>query len=279
MRSALTWILVAALPTAALAGTTVFGLKSTASGSAPSLAPTRLFSFDGGSGIVNDLGWVTYAGNQVNADGLATDGTTLYAFLLEAAGSRLVTVDPNTAVASSVAFYQGTAIRGATLRAAKVYALDVVASSHWNVVEIDLVPLTLTSVALDTSISDACDLDFDGQGTLWVAEANAFHTLNPSTGALSFVAADLVPESGSNFVFNAGFAFDKPAVSRAFTLDVNTNDDVYTYNLPNPTRTMFSSDILASFNAGRGDLAAVPEPATLAALGLGCVTLLRRRRR
>lgn len=279
MLSRIAWILATALPAAALAGTTVYGLKSTASGSAPSLAPTRLFSFDGASAVFSDIGWVTYGGNQVNADGLATDGTTLYAFLLEAAGSRLVTIDPNTAVASSLAFYQGATIRGATLRAGKVYGLDVLAGNHWNVVQIDLLPLTLTSVALNTSISDACDLDFDSQGSLWVAEANAFHTLNATTGALSFVAADLVPESGSNFVFNAGLTFDQPALSRAFTLDVNVNDDVYTYNLPTPTRTMYIPNILPSFNAGRGDLAAVPEPASLAALGLGCVALLRRRKR
>ncbi len=111
-----------------------------------------------------------------------------------------------------------------------------------------------------------------------MAEANAFHTLDASTGALSFVAADLVPEEGSNFVFNAGLAFDQPALSKAFTLDVNVNDDLYTHNLPNPTRAMFIPNILPNFNAGRGDLAAVPEPASLAALGLGVVALLRRRR-
>ncbi len=278
MFSRLAWFAALVVPAVAMAGTTVYGLKSTASSSAPSLAPTRLFSFDGGSAVFNDLGWVTYDGNQVNADGLATDGTTLYGFILEGAGSRLVTINPTTAVASSVAFYQGTVMRGATLRGGKLYGLDVLAGDHWNVIEIDLVPLTIRSVALDTTISDGCDLDFDSQGTLWVAEANAFHTLDASTGALSFVAADLVPEEGSNFVLNAGLAFDQPALSRAFTLDVNQNDDLYTYNLPNPARAIFIPNILPDFNAGRGDLAAVPEPASLAVLGLGVVALLRRRR-
>lgn len=275
MKTLLTLALALPLASSILAGSTVFGLKSTAG--APSVAPTRLFSFDGSTGVVNDIGWVTYNGNQVNADGLSFGNGSLYAFLLEAGGSRLVTLD-SMGVATSVAFYQGTTMRGATYRNGRIYALDVLQGTAWNIATIDVSTLLLTSVALNTAISDACDLDYDATGMLWVAEANAFHFLNPATGVVNFVAADNQPEN-PGFIFNAGFTFDETSPGRAIAMDVNLTDDLNTYFLPLPARTPLTPNILPNFNAGRGDLAVVPEPATVAVVGLGLVGLLRRRRR
>lgn len=278
MKSFMMIALAAGLAAIAHGGNTIYGLKSTAAGAVPSTAPTRLFSFDGTTGVFNNIAWVTLNGSQVNADGLACDGANLYGFVLESGGSRLVSIDKVTAVATSLAFYQGTSMRGATYRDGTIYALDVVPSTSWNVIEIDVQSLVLRSVALDTTIADGCDLDFDSLGNLWVAEANAFHRLDPTTGALTFVSADNAVEESQNFVFNAGFVFDETTPGRAITMDVNMNDDLYTYLMPAPVRTALTPNILGSFNAGRGDLAAVPEPATMAVLGLGIAALLRRRR-
>lgn len=277
MKSFLVLALAVGLAALSHGGNTIYGLKSKATTGSASIPPTRLFSFDGTTGVVNDIGWLTYNGGQVDADGLAHDGATLYGFVLEQGGSRLVSIDTATAVASSLAFYQGTSMRGATFRNGKLYTLDVVPGTAWNVATIDLGTLALNSVALNTTIADGCDLDFDAQGTLWVAEANAFHTLDPLTGALTFVSADGVPEP-QNPPFFAGFVFDETSPARSLVYDVNTNDDLYTYTMPSPTRTMLTPDILNSFNAGRGDLAAVPEPASIIAVGVGLAALLRRRR-
>lgn len=276
MKSFLTLSIALSLAASAMAGNTIFGLKSTGSGSVPSVAPTRFFTFDGSTGALNDVGWVTYNGSQVNADGLAYGGGNLYAFLLEQGGSRLVTLD-NVGVATSVAFYQGVTMRGATYRNGRIYGLDVLQGSAWNIITIDVMSLQLTSVALNTTIADACDLDYDATGALWLAEANAFHIVDPNTGIVNFLGADNVPESGG-FVFNAGFVFDETSPGRSITLDVNANDDLYTYLLPLPVRTGLNQNILPNFNAGRGDLAAVPEPASLVVVGLGVAALLRRRR-
>lgn len=264
---------------AAVAGNTLFGLKSNqGTGGGASAVPTRLFSFDGTTGVVNDIAWVTYNGNQVDADGLSYGGGNLYAFVLEQAGSRLVTLD-SMGVATSVAFYQGTVMRGATYRNGRIYALDVLQGSQWNIATIDVSTLLLTSVALNTTISDACDIDYDATGALWLAESNAFFLLDPNTGIMNLTSVDNLPEPLGGFVFNAGFAFDETSPGRAVTLDVNFTDDLNTYFMPGPVRTPLSPNILLNFNAGRGDLAAVPEPTTVAAVGMGLVALLRRRRR
>lgn len=278
MKSFLMIALAVGLAAIAHGGNTIYGLKSTAAGAVPSIAPTRLFSFDGSTGAFTDIAWVTYNGSNVNADALAYDGGTLYGFLLDGAGSRLVTINATTGTATSLAYFQGTSMRGATLRNGNLYALDVIPGSTWNIATINLGTLGLTSVGLNTTIADGCDLDFDAQGVLWVAESNAFLQLDPLTGVMSGISADNTLEESQNFVFNAGFVFDETTPGRAITMDVNMNDDLYTYLLPAPVRTSLTPNILGSFNAGRGDLAAVPEPATMAVLGLGIAALLRRRR-
>lgn len=269
---------VLALATLGQAGTIVYGLKSRAVSPGPSGSPTHLFRFDGTTGGLVDVGAVTLNGAQVDADGLAWTGSNLVGFVLETGGSRLVSIDRSTAVATSLAFYSGVVMRGATYRAGSIYGLDVLAGSHYNVIEIDMVPLTLRSTALNTTISDVCDLDFAANGDLWVAEMNAFHRLNPATGALSFVAADNFLETPTSPVANTGFVFDETTPLRALTFEVTQNDDIYTYALPGPSRTMFVSNLIPSFNSGRGDLAAVPEPAACTALAIGLVALGRRRR-
>ena len=270
-------VLALAVATHSTAGRLVYGLKSTSSATVPSVAPTNLFLFDGSAGGTLDIGPVTYGSNQVNADGLAWGGGTLYAFLIEPNGSRLVTINPTTAVATNVAFYGGVTIRGATYRSGKLYALDVLVGSSWRVATIDLSTQILTSTPLSITISDACDLDFAASGELWVAEANAFHKLDPLTGVLTFVSADNMPEEAA-FVFMAGFAFDETSPFRCVNYDANFNEDLYSYQLPNPLRSTIQNNILPNFNAGRGDLAAVPEPATLTVLGVGLLAFAKRRR-
>lgn len=264
--------------TVCLAGTTIYGLKSRAS-SVPSTTPTRLFSFDGTNGGFQDIGAVTYNGNQVDADGLAWSEIGLTAFLLESDGSRLVSVNPTTAVAITLAFYPAKVIRGATARGGTLYALDVLANSHYNLAKINLGTFTSTSIVLNTGIADVCDLDFAANGELWVTDMNAFLKLDPLTGVLTLVATDAIPESGASPAANAGFVFDETSAFHSITYEVTANDDIYTYALPVATRTMFISNILPSYNAGRGDLAAVPEPATSAAFALALALLAKRRRR
>lgn len=268
----------AAVVTSGWAGQTIFGLKNAASagGSAP---PTRLFSFDGTTGAVTDVGDVSYQGQGVNADALAFDGNRLLAFLLEANGSRLVQIDSTTAVATSLAFFDGTEMRGATYRNGRLYTLDVTEDVHNRSTIIDLADYSTITANLDTRIANGCDLDFDASGTLWVAESNAFHTLDPLTGVLTFVAADQVQQSGGFFVYNPGFAFDETVPGRAVVFEANGTDDLNSYVMPVPSRTSLNTHIFPGFNAGRGDLAAVPEPGSLLALGLGAVLLRRRRTR
>ncbi len=278
MRSTLTLALAAVMCATAFPGQTIYGLKSTANPSQSSIAPARLFSFDGSSGAVTDIAWVTYQGQTVDADGLAFGEDRLFGFLLDPNGSRLVDLDRGTGVATSLAYFQGAQMRGATYRDGNLYALDVMENVHRNLATIDLSTYGATFVPIDTRIANGDDLDFDASGTLWVAESNAFHTLDPITGALTFVSADGVVQPDGASVYNVGFAFDESLPGRAVTLEANGTDDLNSYLMPSPLRTGLNQHIYPSFNAGRGDLAAVPEPCTMFALGLGALAFLRRRR-
>ncbi|MBK8979193.1 MAG: hypothetical protein IPM29_25130 [Planctomycetes bacterium] len=280
IRSALTSVLALLLP-AAIAGQTVpdevFGLKSCGSsppvcGNTPSAVPVHLFSFFvDGSGF-RDRGTVTLAGAPVDVDGLAISPVHgLLAFRIDRApngqvdGSYLLGLDPHTAVAYPRGPRLTREVRGAAIDAqGALWTLDSAAN---ELVRIDPVlgfelgaGLPLRESGRPFSVSDISDLAIAGDGTFHVTSRNEIYTLDVTTGDLTLVLTD----TGTG---NAGATFVTAAGPRTLiTFDVNYIDDLFRYDLslPNTPRTLLIGNVLPLFNAGRGDLASLPNDVVVA---------------
>jgi hypothetical protein len=255
----------------------IFGLKSCGSsppicGTVPSAVPVHLYSFlPDGSAFV-DHGPVTLAGAQVDLDGLAmSPAHGLLGFRLERgiqnqyAASYLVVVDPHTAVVHPRGLRLDREIRGACFDGRdELWVLDARRSELLRVdpasgAEVG-VPIALREGGRPFSLSDICDLAIAGDGTFHITARNDIYTVDLATGDLRSILTD----TGHG---NAGAVFATAAGPRILiTFDVNYIDDLLRYDLgaPNPGATVLLSNIIPLFNAGRGDLAALPNDRILA---------------
>ncbi len=174
------------------AARSIYGVKS-APGD-PSSAPGYLFACREDGTQMSLVGLLTVAGAPVDIDGLAMNASDeLFGFELTPTGSRLVSIDRETAAATRI----GTQLAGRTIRggafdtSGALWALDVNAGrlltidvSDAGVVEV--IPLTLGGSPL---IPDpACDIAFDADGGAWVSNGDDLFSLEITTGRLQFAS-------------------------------------------------------------------------------------------
>jgi len=273
------------------AGATTWGLKSKAGQTEadPSYPPTHLYRFDETPGTLTDLGPVTVAGGEVDADGLACTGAWgLYAFRLTknpgtgAVDSSLITINPANATATTIGSEMtGRNIRGAAFDASgTLWALDAANDT------------LLTVNPATASVATEVGLTLGGSGfNLWTGTDIAYR---PATSTLYMTNVEdiyrvtpggamtcLYTDTGQQLV---GAAFSQAAAADDLSgFEVNSSDDVFAYDVDAGfSRSVLYPNIIPAFNAGRGDLAAdpVPEPVTMAGLMLGMGALggyIRRR--
>lgn len=255
----------------------VFGLKSCGSsppvcGTVPSAVPVHLFSFlPDGSAFV-DHGPVTTSGVQVDLDGLAMSPVHgLMAFRLDPDAnnphrfSSLVAIDATTAIAYPRGPQLDREIRGACFDS--LDQLWVIDSRADALVQIDPVTGVEIGVALELtennrpfSLHDISDLAIAPDGTFHITSRNDVYSLDTATGELTSILTD----TGHG---NAGAVFSFAAGPRILiTFDVNYIDDLLRYDLttPNAPPAVLLSNIIPLFNAGRGDLAMLPNDRILA---------------
>jgi hypothetical protein len=227
--------------------------------------PSTLFHFaENGTNLVS-VGIVTLNGSQIEVDGLAlSKEEILYGFHLSGSGSELITIDANDATAVVVGQeLMGREIRGAVITAdSRMIVLD---ATNDEILEIDLsnggILDIFPSLIFDTeplSISNVSDIVQQPDGTLLMSAANKFYLLDVTSANTCLGYRDEMLTQG-NVVGISGLAFSSEGGNNLFTYDVNHDDDIYSYDINNGyNRFILYPNIISSYNAGRGDLAAIP---------------------
>ena len=115
------------------------------------------------------------------------------------------------------------------------------------------------------------------QGYIYDYDADQLGTFNPTTGAVTLLGANGL----STFTNTGSQGFDISGVTGTayLNLDIGSSliDDLYTANLTTGILTKTGSVTVQMLDISAAS--AVPEPGTIAVLGLGAIALLRRRRK
>jgi hypothetical protein len=246
----------------------VFGVKSKAADPFASMPPSRLFSFHADGSRLEDHGDILLAGTLIDVDGLARSPLYgLLAFKLDhegspptgsqVIGSTLISIAPDSATASTVGPTLDRNIRGAAFDLTdRLWVLDAKNDSllranptTGEAVTGSEVTLTVNGARFD--VNDGTDVAFAPDGSLYLTSQYTVYQLDYLTGQLQFVYTD------PNY-WLAGAVIDGEGQLIAY--EVNGDDDLLRYNLflGATSRTWLFSQVLPTFNAGRGDLAAFP---------------------
>jgi hypothetical protein len=110
-----------------------------------------------------------------------------------------------------------------------------------------------------------------------MTDLTEMYILDQMTGGLTNVFTDTTAGIDGLVPGIAGLAFDNEASNNSLVAyDVQGEDDIYFYDSDSTfTRTLVLSDIVESFNAGRGDLATsiVPIPAAVLLFPFGILLM------
>lgn len=128
----------------------------------------------------------------------------------------------------------------------------------------------------DIGVSSAGDLAFSPSGELYLSSVdNRLYTIDLSGGPPTATEIGIINVNGTELTQVFGLAFDEngilyggrgnPLVQDIYTISLNDASATYAWSMTNAE--------------GIFGFASVPEPATVALLGLGSLTLLRRKRR
>jgi len=243
----------------------IWGLKTHDPVSEP---PTTLFWLDDSGANPRQLANVTLAGQTIEADDLAmSPNGVLFAFQINApGGSRLLTLDSTSGIATAVGpVLSGRNIRGATFTlSGRLIAFDYTAS---ELVTVDPTTGVIAGLGVPvaglspTSTGQGADLTQTRDGSFLFAYANEIHQLDPRSGARTLLFTDTGRFADNLLPWNAGVACSPVAVpdETIFAFEVSEDDSVYSY-LPAAgfARTLLINDVVPAYNAGRGDLAALP---------------------
>ena len=231
-----------------------------------SFPPATLFHFSENGSNFTTVAPITLGGSQVDADGLAIDRTgTLYAFVRSGSDSQLVILNNTNAVATPI----GPILTNYSIRGA-VFTLTghlLVLDSATNLIEINPAtgqivgsPVKLTGPTFWNNINDIAQ---SPSGDLIVVMDHLFYKLDPVSGVLSLLYTDNAnnPEGNPVGIVGLTFSIAAPNPNMIFALNVNDKDDIYFYDYGNGfNRTNLFLNIIPSYNAGRGDLAAQIQP-------------------
>ncbi len=254
---------------------TIFGIKTCAGDPIcpgnPSFPPSQLFSFQEDGSSFQDIGVVKLNNQSVDVDGLALSSRYgLMGFVLTGSNSQLVKINSNTAQATVVGSpLSSRKIRGAAFDSNGVlWAVDE-QSDELLRINPQNGNIQGTPVKLQYSIGTGTDIAIKQGGSFFISAGNNIYSLDINSGTMNLLFTDThrepAPVGWSEHPFYPGLAFPSDSSSfNLFAYEVNGYDDIYYFD-QNFSRHLLYSDIISSFNAGRGDLASstVPIPGTL----------------
>jgi len=260
------------LCTHAADGAVLYGVKS-AENSGGSAPPTLLFKSNVDGTDLVSLGAVTLNGSDIEVDGLAASPIYgLLGFQQTTAGSRLLQIDPVTAVATPVAPSAfNFVIRGAAFFAnGDLWGVDLENKALVQIApatgtELDRVELMLQSLPFAPSAYTDITQRSDGQ-VLLVSERD-FYAVDMTSGDLTLLFTDnqIEPAPGSVAppTLVGAVVVGSLGSERLVALDSEGefSDDLYTYDLEAAfSRTVAVVNVLPQLDAGRGDLALMIQP-------------------
>ena len=256
--------LCALLATPPVSQALVWGLKTHDPVSGP---PAMLFWLDEAAGSWAQVAPVTVGGAAVDADGLALDALgRLFAWRVEAEGSTLLQLDPGTAAGTAVGpRLEGRQVRGAAFTLAG--RLWVFEDSQSQLLEID--PATGQPQGEPVPVGGlepggaylTGDLCQDRDGSLLLALGGLVCRVDPATGQRITLHNDLMDLGDGYPPWSVGLALspEAPQDDALYLLDVSLHDGLYRYESSSDfSRTLLVDHVVPDYNAGRGDLAALP---------------------
>ena len=125
-------------------------------------------------------------------------------------------------------------------------------------------PILLTRDGARFNVGTTSDIAQRADGTFFLIQGRSVFTLDIHTGALTFQFTDTNASGGSPFISISGAASANAASpDHLFVYDINGSDDIFRFDVTvgSSSRRFVYSNVVSSFNAGRGDLAAVVFPA------------------
>jgi len=267
------WVLAVLLLIGAPAAAAIWGVKSHDPVSGP---PATLFHLaENGTGF-QTVSTVRLLGSAIDVDCLAmTPQADVYGFQLDSSGSTLIRINKNTASASVVGVaLAGRDIRGAVFcRSGKLAALDAAGD---ELLCIDPMtgavvgsPTLLTLAGERFDVPNHVDLAQRNDGLVLISglgpECGSFYAVDTVTGVLEefFTDSAAMPDGEVPCVVGVAFSRAASLYTTVFAYDVSLSDDLVAYETVAPfTRSTLMLDIVSSYNAGRGDLAAQLDPPT-----------------
>ncbi|MFA7332149.1 MAG: hypothetical protein WC326_13855 [Candidatus Delongbacteria bacterium] len=246
----------------------VWGLKTHDPVSGP---PALLFWLDEATGGWGPVAPVTVAGAQVDADGLAQDPQgRLFAWRVESGGSTLLQLDSATAAGTPVgARLEGLDVRGATfLLSGRLLVFESAGSALLEIDPLSGQPLGAPMPVRGLEPGGAFltgDLCQDLDGSLLFALGGEVSRLDPRSGRRTLLFNDTANLEDGLPPWSVGLALSPlaPADGALHLLDVSHHDALYRYASSSDfTRSLLVGHVVPEYNAGRGDLAALPAART-----------------
>jgi hypothetical protein len=223
----------------------------------------HLYSIDLSTGAATDLGAVGLA----DAEGLEFVGSTLYGIGGSVMEFWNITTPPGFKIGNTGSRSGIDAGLAYDSTKKKMYNIQRQSPSSW-LYDINISTGAATLIGTYTSGGAPDALAINSRGVAYALNAtyyDSLYTVDLSNGALTLVGAlgvDLMAESGLAFDPASGVLYGIIDTGKIYQINTSTG------------AATFVADTLGGFEG----LAIIPEPATICLLGLGALSLLRRKR-